>query len=148
MVMVLTGIYALLFGYVGIATPLGWISFAMVILMVLLGVYSVYFVRKLARDSYFEITSDDRLICVYRGRAKIEYPIKEMVSIEEATFKDARQKHATVPVVLNSRGAELYPADGVLITFNRAWIKSIFPIYFNPADIEGFIGEIRQRMRS
>ena len=131
--------------YVGIKDGAGWIIFAMNLTVLLTVIFGIYYVRRLVRESYFTITSDNRLICVYKGRTKIEYPVKEISKIEEGTFEQAIQKHAMFPVVL-SRGEELYPSKGVLITFNRAWIKSIFPVYFNPRDIEGFILAIKQRM--
>ena len=132
--------------YVGIKDGAGWIIFAMNLTVLLTVIFGIYYVRRLVRESYFTITSDNRLICVYKGRAKIEYPIKEIIKIEEVTLKQAELKHARFPVILNSRGEELYPSNGVLITFNRAWIKSVFPVYFNPKDIEGFILAIKQRM--
>ena len=136
----------LIFGYVGIKHGAGWIIFAMNLILLLTVIFSIYYVRRLVRESYFTITSDNRLICVYKGRAKIEYPIKEIIKIEEVTLKQAELKHARFPVILNSRGEELYPSNGVLITFNRAWIKSVIPIYFNPRDIEEFMLAIKQRM--
>ena len=135
----------LMFSYVSIKYGAGWIIFPLNLMLILTAIFGIYYVRRLVRESYFTITSDNRLICVYKGRTKIEYPVKEISKIEEGTFEQAIQKHAMFPVVL-SRGEELYPSKGVLITFNRAWIKSIFPVYFNPRDIEGFILAIKQRM--
>ena len=105
------------------------------------------YVRRLATESYLEITSDGILKCVFKGRKEISYPIDEIRSIEESSFKDARKKHATVPIVINNIGDDLYSPEGVLITFNRALIKSVLPVYFNPADIEGFISAIRKRIK-
>ncbi|MDE6551625.1 MAG: hypothetical protein K2K98_01485 [Muribaculaceae bacterium] len=102
--------------------------------------------RKLANGSYLEIISDGILKCVFNGRKEVRYPINEIRSIEESSLKDAERKYATFPMVLNTKGEELYPPEGVLITFNRAWIKSVFPVYFNPADIQGFMSTIRERM--
>ena len=136
----------LIFGYVGIKHGAGWIMFTLNLILILTVIYCLYYGRRLVRESYFKITSDNRLICVYKGRAKIEYPIKEIIKIEEVTLKQAELRHARFPVILNNRGEEVYPSNGVLITFNRAWIKSVIPIYFNPRDIEGFIHAIKQRM--
>ncbi|MDE5842682.1 MAG: hypothetical protein K2H35_02965 [Muribaculaceae bacterium] len=136
----------LMSSYVGIKYGAGWIIFAMNLIVLLTAIFGIYYVRRLVRESYFTISSDNRLICVYKGRAKIEYPVKEISKIEEVTLEQVEQKHAKFPVVLNSKGEELYPSKGVLITFNRAWIKSVFPVYFNPRDIEGFILAIKQRM--
>ena len=106
------------------------------------------YVRRLATGSYFEITSDGILRCKFKGRKELIYPINEIKAIEAASIKDVEKKYATFPIVLNTKGEELYPPEGVLITFNRAWIKSVFPVYFNPADREGFIYAIRQRIES
>ena len=134
--------------YVGAKSVGGWVNVTLMLILMLTALYSVCYVRRLVRGSYFEITSDSRLICIYNGRAKIEYPIKEIINIEEATLKQAERKYARFPVVLNTRGEELYPSNGVLITFNRSWIKSVFPVYFNPADVQGFMSAIKRRMES
>ena len=136
----------LMFSYVSIKHGAGWIIFPLNLMLILTAIFGIYYVRRLVRESYFTITSDNRLICIYKGTTKIEYPIKEIIKIEEVTLKQAELKHARFPVILDSRGEELYPSNGVLITFNRAWIKSVIPIYFNPRDIEEFIHAIRQRM--
>ena len=130
---------------VGIKDGAGWIIFAINLIVLLTAIFGIYFERRLVRECYFTIT-ENRLICVYKGRTKIEYPIKEISKIEEVTLEQVKQKHAKYPLALNNKGYELFPPKGVLITFNRAWIKSIFPVYFNPRDIEGFILAIKQRM--
>ena len=140
-------IVVLAFGYACVKSKAGWVLYALELIPMLASIYSVYCLRRLVKGSYFEITSDGRLVCIYNGRVKIEYPIKEIINIEEATLKQAKRKHAAFPVI-DSRGIELYPSRGVLISFNRRWIKSVFPVYFNPADVQGFMSAIRQRMES
>lgn len=147
-IVVFTVMIALLFCYAGINSAAGWFCLMLTIISLSIAAYGIIYTRILVKDSYLEITSDDTLRCCYRGRRTIEYPIKEIKFIEEATLKQAIKKHATFPIVLNTRGEELYPSEGVLITFNRAWKKSIFPVYFNPADITGFIDTLRQRITS
>lgn len=124
-----------------------WFSFFYIVFIILISVIGMISVRKLAKGSYIELTSDGMLKCKFKGSKEVSYPINEIRSIEESSLKDAEKKYATFPAVLNIRGEELYPPEGVLITFNRAWIKSIFPVYFNPKDIPGFISAIKQRMR-
>ena len=129
-------------------TPLNiWFSLALIVFTVLMDAYSIIYVKRLSSGSYLEITSDGILKCIYKGRKEVNYPINEIISIEESSFKDARKKRATVPIQVDRYG-DLYPSEGVLISFNRAWIKSIFPVYFNPADIEGFISAIRNRIKT
>lgn len=123
-----------------------WLSFSYIVIIVLMSVIGMISLRKLANGSYLEIISDGILKCVFNGRKEVRYPINEIRSIEESSLKDAERKYATFPMVLNTKGEELYPPEGVLITFNRAWIKSVFPVYFNPADIQGFMSTIRERM--
>ncbi|MDE7347626.1 MAG: hypothetical protein K2N48_12920 [Muribaculaceae bacterium] len=128
-------------------TPLNiWFSLALIVFTVLLDAYSIIYVKRLSSGSYLEITSDGILKCVYKGRKEVSYPINEIISIEKSPFKDARKKRAKVPIQVDKYG-DLYPSEGVLITFNRAWIKSIFPVYFNPANIEGFIYAINERIK-
>ena len=128
-------------------TPLNiWFSLALIVFTVLMDAYSLIYVKRLSSGSYLEITSDGILKCVYKGRKEVSYPINEIISIEESSFKDARKKRATVPIQVDRCG-DLFPSEGVSITFNRAWIKSIFPVYFNPADREGFITAINERIK-
>ncbi|MDE6018279.1 MAG: hypothetical protein K2G85_05655 [Muribaculaceae bacterium] len=125
-----------------------WINLSYIVFVVLMSVVSFFCLKRMSRGSYLEITTDGILKCVYKGRKEVNYPINEIRSIEESSFKDARKKYATVPIVLNNRGDDLYPPEGVLITFNRAWIKSIFPVYFNPEDRVGFISAINERIKT
>lgn len=128
-------------------TPLNiWFSLALIIITVLLDAYSIIYEKRLSSGSYLEITSDGILKCLYKGRKEVSYPINEIISIEESSFKDARKKRATIPIQVDKCG-DLYPSEGVLISFNRAWIKSIFPVYFNPADVDGFIHAINERIK-
>lgn len=102
--------------------------------------------NRMKEESYLEITADDNLNCIFKGRAPVSYPIREIQSIEEVTSEYASEKYATVPVLVNSRGWPTTPCKGVLITFNRAWYKSVFPVFFNPADIQDFISAVKDRM--
>lgn len=124
-----------------------WLIFFYIVFIILISVIGMISERKLAKGSYMELTSDGMLRCKFKGSKEVSYPIKEIRSIEESSLKDAEKKYATFPTVLNIRGEELYPPTGVLITFNRAWIKSVFPVYFNPEDISGFISAIRKRIK-
>lgn len=124
-----------------------WFGLILLVLPIAAIAYGVAYMRRVAEDSYLEITADNILKCKYKGRSEVSYPIKEIKNIKEATLKQAEEEFALFPVVLNSRGEEYYSEKGVLITFNRSWIKSVFPIYFNPKDVEGFIAAISQRMK-
>lgn len=132
--------------YISIVTRV-WAVLTIVIFSIIILIYSLIYVNRLTQGSYLEITADGKLKCKYKGRAKVCYPINEIKSIEEASLKEAEKKYAVFPVTLNTRGMELYPETGVLITFNRSWIKSVFPVYFNPADVEGFIAAIKQKTK-
>ena len=123
-----------------------WLASFYILVSSIMSIIGILSVRRLATGSYIEITSDGQLKCKFKGKREVGYPISEIKTIEPASIKDVEKKYATFPIVLNSRGAELYPPEGALITFNRSWIKSVFPVYFNPTDIEGFISAIRKRM--
>lgn len=123
-----------------------WIGILISLFLIIMSVYSMTYVCRLTKQSYLEITTEGILNCVYKGRGIVRYPIKEIISIEEATIEQANKKHAVSPLNLNQWKWGLYPPEGVLITFSRAYIKSIFPIYLNPADISGFISALNQRL--
>lgn len=133
------------FGYVCISLGAPWLCFAFVLFLVLILVFSWSYVNTLTTKSYLEITPDGILECNFKGRGTVSYPISEIISIEQISLAQAEKRYATFPTVLNSRGWELYPDEGVLITFNRTWLKSVFPVYFNPADIQGFMAAINGR---
>lgn len=136
--MIFLGVFAVLMG--------SWLLLSIsVIFAILIYSINVWIYNKLVNESYIEITDDGILCCNYKGHKSVSYPVNEIQSIKEGTLKD--NKYATFPGVLNIRGDELYPETGVLITFNRSWIKSVFPVYFNPADIPGFISAIKQLMK-
>lgn len=124
-----------------------WIGLILLVLPIAAIAFGVAYMRRVVEDSYLVITVDDILKCKYKGRSEVSYPIREIKTIKEATLKQAEEEFARFPVVLNSRGEEYYSEKGVLITFNRSWIKSVFPIYFNPKDVDGFIAAIRERMK-
>ncbi|MDE7347627.1 MAG: hypothetical protein K2N48_12925 [Muribaculaceae bacterium] len=123
-----------------------WFTCIYIFVILITSIIGMFSVRRLAKGSYLEISSDGQLKCKFKGKKEVSYPINEIKTIEPATIKDVEKKYATFPIVLNIRGDELYPTEGVLITFNRSWIKSVFPVYFNPKDIEGFIYAIKSRM--
>lgn len=134
-------------GYFCIASGV-WYGLLIVLPYPVVAMVMVAYLRRLVKESYLEITSDNILKCKYKGRREVCYPIKEIKTIKEATLKQAEKEFALFPVTLNTKGEELYSENGVLISFNRSWIKSVFPIYFNPEDVEGFIAAIRQRMKT
>lgn len=125
-----------------------WYGLLVLLFPVVAMAIGIAYLRRLVKESYLEITSDNILKCKYKGRREVCYPITEIKSIKAATLKQAEKEFALFPVILNSKGEELYSGKGVLITFNRSWIKSVFPIYFNPEDIGGFISAIRQKMKT
>ncbi len=122
----------------------GWIGILIVVPIIGILVYGLVYMNRLPHESYLEITEDGQLKCKYKGRAAVSFPINEITSIEPASFQQATERYATLPVLLNSKGWELYPSEGVLITFSRKWRKSVFPVYFNPADIQGFISAVKR----
>lgn len=132
-------------GYVCFILKSSWVFISSLLLLLILLWISMNYINALTKDSYLEITSDGLLKCFYKGRAPVSYLIKEIATIEEASLEQAIKRYATFSVVLNTRGWELYPSEGVLISFNRSWYKSVFPVYFAPEDIKGFITVLRQR---
>lgn len=123
-----------------------WYGLIILLIPIAVIAFGMVYLRSLAEESYLEITPDHILKCKYKGHCVVSYPIKEIKTIKEATIKQAEEEFARFPVVLNTKGKEYYSERGVLITFSRSWLKSVFPVYFNPEDVEGFIAVIRQRM--
>lgn len=146
--------YNIKYGAVSLAMILlcGWIAVIIgawqcmipPLILIIASVYNLNYVEKLVTESYLEITPDGTLMCVYKWRGTAKYPIKEILSIEPISAGD--RQCCTAPKRLTGQhDPELYPDEGVLIYFNRKWIKSIYPVFFNPEDIQGFICAINQK---
>lgn len=129
-ILVITGAWQCIFGFLIVIIP---------------SIYSLNYVEKLETESYLEITSDGILKCVYKWRGTAEYPVKEILSIE--AYSAGEKKVGCVPPksISGRNDPNLYPDKGVLVYFNRKWIKSIYPVFFNPEDIQGFICAINQK---
>ena len=120
-----------------------WLCMVPPLIFIIASVYNLNYVEKLVTESYLEITSDGTLMCVYKWRGTAKYPIKEILSIEAISVRD---RECTIPKsITGQHDPNLYPDEGVLIYFNRKWIKSIYPVFFNPEDIHGFICAINQK---
>lgn len=127
----------------GVVITGDWLCLAPSLIVTIPSIYNLNYVEKLVTESYLEITSDGTLMCVYKWRGTAKYPIKEILSIEAISVRD---RECTCPKSITGRNdPDLYPDEGVLIYFNRKWIKSIYPVFFNPEDIHGFICAINQK---
>ena len=97
-------------GYICAATGSWMLLFGLITFFCLLSAFNVWYTGKL-EEGYLEITCDNELKCKYLGYPKVSFPIKEIKSIEAISLKEAKERHARYPVVLNNKGEDLYPEN-------------------------------------
>lgn len=71
---------------------------------------------------------------------KVSYPIDKIESIQVVDFDtdvvDKQTQDYMLPVAMGK--VDLYPRKCVIVFFERKWIKSVRPVFFNPANPELF----------
>lgn len=97
----------------------------------------LYYIRK---KSYICLTSDEIIVNVW-SRKTIRYPLSQVEKVQTVDFDNDPSapdiNHYRLPLAFG-RGGEIIPSCGVLLYFNRAYLKSVLPIFFWPADPDIF----------
>lgn len=97
--------------------------------------FGIYMVRT---RSSLELTDGEIIVRRWLRRHQ-SFPIDKVESIHIVDTKnltDKRIKDYRLPISMGR--VNLYPTEGVLVFFDRKWIKSVQPILFNPADLNQF----------
>ncbi|MDE6094765.1 MAG: hypothetical protein K2G52_01085 [Muribaculaceae bacterium] len=98
--------------------------------------FSVHMVRT---KSYIELI-DNKIVFKGWMCRKASFPIDKIESVRVVDFDtdvvDKLTRDYRLPVAMGR--VNLYPQKGVIIFFERKWIKSVQPILFNPIDPEQF----------
>lgn len=91
--------------------------------------------------SHYVVSSDGYLEASYYGRKTVRFPIAEIEwvkMIDDDNSRSALPRYFTYPVSFG-RGGDIAPDTGLLVSFNRQWYKSVFPVLFHPIDSEGLM---------
>lgn len=97
--------------------------------------FGIYMVRT---RSSLELSNGEIIVRRWLRRHQT-FPIDKVESIHIVDTKnltDKRMKDYRLPISMGR--VNLYPTEGVLVFFDRKWIKSVQPILFNPADLNQF----------
>ena len=90
-------------------------------------------------------------IKVWSRRAKT-YPIDCIEKVMVVDFdKDevtSVMKCCVFPVAFGYAGGDIIPKVGVLIFFKRSYLKSVYPIFFNPSDPDLFAKTLTERIKN
>lgn len=101
----------------------------------------------LRRRSYIELTDDNIIVFRLRGFKPAAYPVAEIEKIAPVDFASEEghklKRECMFPI---EKGNSMMPESGVLIYFRRQWIKSVRPVFFNPADTGAFIHAVTERV--
>lgn len=98
--------------------------------------FGIYMVRT---RSSIELTDDEIVVRRWLCGSK-SFPIDKVETIRIVDFDkdkvDKLTKDYRLPMAMGR--VDLYPRKGVIVFFDRKWIKSVQPILFNPADLSQF----------
>ena len=118
------------------------------LLMPLLFEYQTYNIRN---KSFIYIKDNTIEVKVWSRRAKT-YPIDCIEKVMVVDFdKDdvtANMKSFVFPVAFGQGGGDIIPQVGVLVFFKRSYIKSVYPIFFNPSDPALFAKTLTERIKN
>lgn len=109
--------------------------------------------HNIRNKSFICLTADGKMtIKVWPGCTK-SYPVDRIEEVRVVDFSSAdagiKMKDCLPPVSFD-RGDGLLPKQGVLVFFERKYIKSVRPVFLNPADPELFasaLAEARDRLK-
>lgn len=109
----------------------------------------LYYIRT---QSYILLTPDNEIALKVWSRRINSYPIDHIERICVVDFDsditDKLMKDYAFPVSLGRGGDDLIPDKGVLIFFQRRYIKSVRPVFFNPSDPELLADALKNRLKN
>lgn len=109
-------------------------------------IYWSAIIHQIRTKSFIYLTDNEIVVKVW-GRREKTFPINEIEAVEIVDFDkdvvDKRMKYYTLPVSFG-RGGDIIPNRGVLVFFKKKWIKSVHPVFFNPADSERFANALNE----
>lgn len=101
------------------------------------------------KKSVIELTDNDIVVKRWPCRHK-SFPIDKIESVHVVDFDmdcvDKQTKDYMLPMSMGM--VELYPRKGVIVFFDRNWIKSIRPVFFNAANPDLFAAVLSNRSHS
>ncbi len=109
------------------------------LISMLIPIWFEFMVHKIRTKSYIELI-DNKIVFKRWMCRKVSYPIDKIESIQVVDFDtdvvDKQTQDYMLPVAMGK--VDLYPRKCVIVFFERKWIKSVRPVFFNPANPELF----------
>lgn len=109
------------------------------LIYILMPFWFEYTVRMRRTKGYIQLIDNNIVYKAWMSR-KVSYPIDKIKSVKVVDFDadvvDKLTQDYQLPVSMGK--VNLYPRKGVIVFFDRKWIKSVRPILFNPIDPEQF----------
>ncbi len=109
------------------------------LICMLIPLWFEFMVHMIRTRSAIELT-DNEIVVRRWGCRHVSFPIDKIESISVVDFDtDSVDKLTQDYLLPMSMGrVNLYPQKGVIVFFDRKWIKSVRPIFFNAADPDEF----------
>lgn len=109
------------------------------ILLMLIPIWFEFAVHMIRTRSFITLT--DKEIVVKRWMShRVSYPIDKIECVRVVDFDtdhvDKLTQYYRLPMPMGR--VNLYPQKGVIVFFDRKWIKSVHPVFFNPANTRLF----------
>ena len=99
--------------------------------------FGIYMIRT---RSFIELTDNNEIVARRWMCRHKSYPVDRIESIHVVDFDknktDKLMRDYVLPMPMGK--VSLYPSKGVIVFFDRKWIKSVRPVFFNAADSEQF----------
>lgn len=109
------------------------------LLYMLIPFWFEFMVHMIRTKSYIELI-DNKIVFKRWMCRKVSYPINKIERIQVVDFDtdvvDKLTQDYRLPLSMGM--VDVYPRKGVIVFFERKWIKSVQPILFNPIDSELF----------
>lgn len=115
------------------------------LLYMLIPLWFEIMVHMIRTKSYIALIDNEIVVKRWMCR-KVSFPIDKIESVRVVDFDtdvvDKQTKDYRLPMAMGR--VNLYPQKGVIVFFDRKWIKSVQPIFFNPADPERFAQDLAE----
>lgn len=109
------------------------------LIFMLIPLWFEFMVHMIRTRSVIELTDSEIVVRRWLCR-QVSFPLDKIASISVVDFDtdsvDKLTRDYMLPMAMGR--VNLYPQKGVIVFFERKWIKSVRPIFFNAADPDGF----------
>lgn len=116
-----------------------------VLLYMLIPIWFELVIYMTKRKGFIELI-DNQIVFRAWMRSRKSFPVDKIERIQVVDFDtdcvDKLTKDYMLPTPMGR--VSLYPQKGVIVFFERKWIKSVRPVFFNAADPDQFAGALSE----